>query len=235
MEYDIYSWMQYDSKLLNQHRLSFFENDVSREGDSVGELGEKRIVEFFFGDLGIRQMFYRELGLHTMPEHFLEIDKPITADTDIDVMLITNGDRHRAIAIECKVVKVTFERSGREKVNKIEKIGKGIKQANGLRAMGFYKSYLMIFVVSDARFDLENSHIWRRVSNDKLKLVTRFTGYEDLHENAGLIICMISQPTGNSIHMTGSVAVKHKIHAKEQEQGTKLTAAIQEYLRSKGR
>ncbi|MGE0637676.1 MAG: hypothetical protein AB7P01_14620 [Bacteroidia bacterium] len=236
MDYDIYSWMQYDSKLLNQYHLSFFEDDASREGESVGVLDEKKIVEFFFGDAGIRHLLYKELGLHTVPEHFLEISKPIAQyPGDIDVMLINNANAHQTIAIECKVVKVTFERDGREKVNKIEKLAKGVGQANGLREMGFYKSYLMVFIVSDARFDLDNSHIWRRVSSEKLRLIVRFTGYEDLHKNVGLIICMISQPTGNNIRMTGSVAVKHKIPAEEQEQGTKLTAKIKEYLQSQGR
>ncbi|GIK70140.1 MAG: hypothetical protein BroJett020_14350 [Bacteroidota bacterium] len=224
--------MAYDAvRMDGRTSFTFFGDDSDANEVSATVEHEKQMVNWLFNYSRANHLLYDEINIPYSYQHHLEVQQPIIDNPrkkpgDIDVLLRNPGSPQYSIAIECKRVKGRVLEDGQEKVNKIEGLWSGIQQANALRELGFYKTYLMIFVVMDGRFRKDTSQIFRRISSEKLASVYDFEGFGELHENVGIIICQIAQTSGKSVYETGTVALREHKKARQQEQFLELSNRI---------
>ena len=228
----LFRMMAYDAvRIDGRTTLTFFRDESDEKSASATDEHEKQIVNWLFNYSRANDLLYDEIDIPYSYRHHLEVQQPLIDNPrkkpgDIDVLLRDSGNLKSSIAIECKRVKGRVLEDGNEKVNKIEGLWNGIQQANALREIGFYKTYLMIFVVMDGRHRKETSQMFRRISSEKLESIYDFEGFGELHENVGIIICQISQTTGKSVYETGTIAIREHKKAKPQEQSSDLSNKI---------
>ena len=228
----LFRMMAYDAvRMDGRTTFTFFSDNGEANSESATIEHERQVVNWVFNYSGANHLLYDEINIPYSYRHHLEVQQPIIDNPrkkpgDIDVLLRDSGNIKQTIAIECKRVKGIVLEDGNEKVNKIEGLWSGIQQANALRELGFYKTYLMIFVVMDGRHQKNTSQIFRRISSEKLASVYDFSGFGDLHENVGIIICQISQTSGKAMYENGTIAWREHKRAKPQEQPLDMSNRI---------
>ncbi len=237
-KYEYWHMMAFDTQQLinGKTTYNFFNDDGEENGERVGKIVEKELISWFLNKPGMINMLATELELTRNAMFFKEVKRPFIENGravpgDIDILILDGPNNSKSIAIECKRVKVTVNKDLSETINKINDLEWGSIQANGLREMGFYKSYLLVFIVTDARYDATPNSMLRKLSHESQRKILLFGGYDQLHENTGIIFVMISQPSGKNIYMNGSVALKERKKAKPQEQSGHVTEKIKEFLK----
>lgn len=218
---------------------SYFEDNVIQTEESVTTNPESAIV---------RWLFYNELIRCAIIEAFvgsvndnvfgLEVKQPLITEPrkkpgDIDILLCDKHMPNKAVAIECKRVKVVVQQDGKQKVNKIQEIGVGITQANGLQSMGFHQSYLLLIVVVDARLKMAEGNIFFKYENQKeTSAVYEVPMDASLHNDVGVAYIEIIQPTGKGINEMGQVGICVDKRAVQLEQPARLSGKVRDYIHS---
>ncbi len=236
------------TKIRADESFVLFSEDPGMNDESATERDEKRIVLWLFNQqLWARQLLLKELGVSQDSFTATEVTNPFTQPNkkpgDIDVLICERDHPHQAIVIECKKVSVVAETTKRDIVHKVEKIGKGVSQANALRDLGFYQTYLAIVTVVDGRQRNEYNTLHRGIgdsshdthhgtqSHKTLKRVYEFPRREDLHDDVGIIFVEVIQPTGKSLDEKFGVCVCVDKRAKPQEQTNSQTNRISDYIK----
>ena len=126
------------------------------EHDSVADIHEDKLVEYLlavpywrqwmFGHYGIpADPIYKErVSLHTVPGG-------LPRKGDIDVMLCGLGRFEETVAYQVKRVKVNLAQLRAKAPGKLRDLKEAVRQANLLAEIGFWKVYLYIFALIDAR------------------------------------------------------------------------------------
>ncbi|MGP8216904.1 MAG: hypothetical protein ACLQQ4_15160 [Bacteroidia bacterium] len=217
---------------------TFFDDSGDFDNERALKLSEQEMVNWLFNHSPAKEIIYDELKMPRDSVHFLSVEEPFIQyrtekPGDIDVLLCHKNDPRHAIALECKRIKVSFDDSHKENINKIRGLLKGVEQANALSKLGFGRCFLFVMIVTDGHNLKEQNQMFRYASADKLKEVYYLDEYKNLYENVGVILCLVTQPSGKSIYMNGTIAVReHKI-AKQYEQPAELQEKIQSYLTRK--
>ncbi len=239
MDYVFFRFNSFDSAELPQkipagYTSTFFCDSVSEGATSVTYEVEKAIVRWFFSKEFLRQTFLEELRLHIHCRIFFEVDKPIITDRnkkpgDIDVLICEATAPDRAVAIECKRVKCIIQQNGNETVNKIGDIRDAVYQANALQSMGFYKTYLAVFIEVDGRNRRDLNFLGRGLSDEKFKELYDFPLRDKLHKNVGIIFIEIVQPIDRLVNRAAHAAIGILRDALPQEQSSSLVNRICEF------
>ena len=107
-----------------------------------------------------RQIILEELGLPHDAYYVPEVVQPFYAPGtgDIDLIFCPKLAPNRALALECKRVKVENINVGEDKINKLQKVAGGVHQANDLYngPFGFFQTYLAIITEVEASGQEEN-------------------------------------------------------------------------------
>ena len=216
---------------------SYFEDNSIESGESVTENPEKDIVHWLFSNDIVRSSIVKEFVSYNNDNVYgLEVGHPIITDCgkkpgDIDILLCNNCTPNQAIAIECKRVKVVIQQDGKQKVNKMQEIGEGIRQANGLQSMGFHQSYLLLLIVVNARLKVANGNIFFKYENQKeTSEIYEVPMDSSLHNDVGVAYIEIIQPTGKAINEMGHVGICIDKRAMQLEQPSHLSKRIKHYF-----
>ncbi|HEX8633319.1 MAG TPA: hypothetical protein VF703_04125 [Pyrinomonadaceae bacterium] len=227
--------------------FTLFSEDPGMNDESAVERDEKRIVSWLFNyQLWAKELLLNELGVWQDSFIATEVTAPFTQPNkkpgDIDVFICERDNPHQAIAIECKKVSVVAETTKKDIVHKVEKIGKGVSQANALRELGFYQTYLAIVTVVDGRQRNEYNTLHRSIRDSShdthlgaqthktSKRIYEFPRREDLHDNVGIIFIEVIQPTGKNLDDKFGVCISIDKRANPQEQLTSQTNRILDYI-----
>jgi hypothetical protein len=174
------------------------DDDVTKEGESeiLRWLVESRAKDLLLAELNVgSRAFIAQSVKQPVIEH--SQGKP----GDIDLLICDNYLAERAIAIQCKRVKVKAINHKDDDLNKLSDITGGVTQANFQRSnLGFHRNYLMIIIEAYGRRRVENNVLFRGPSQETFKAVYEFPRRESLHDDIGVIFVDISQPTGKSFH-----------------------------------
>lgn len=199
------------------------------------------LVGFFGSILGTSQenqaFFFHFLSAGDHLEHYpkqvlisREVKRPILESNekpgDVDLLIIPHGRCEQAVAIECKRAKVTISDDGSEKVNKIRDIEKGLWQSRDLRNKGFYRTYLLVFIVTDGRSHRTPNTVFREGDGIKVKEIFQYSKHEELHADVGIIYFRITQPSNEHINVRGNIGICCDKPAVEIEQSPKMTERI---------
>lgn len=206
--------INYDTQRIYKQDIQFFQDEKPLfPSRSVTHMNEAELVRWLIHKKDAFKLLLKLLNLPINTEYFLEVRKPITDqenEGDIDLILLPNNDPYRAIAVECKRAKVEIlDNNGKEKVNKINDIRKGFKQSKRLREMGFYKTYLLVFVVTDGRNKITPNTFFRDGESAQVKELYRMSMEEPLHSDVGFIYVKITQPTDKDINWRGNIGICH--------------------------
>jgi len=217
------------------YSIDYFK-DVREGAQSISNEEEKQIIRWFFEQPLLKQTFYEELGIERTVPFKLEVKEPIISNPnkkpgDIDILICDKNRPHEAIAVEGKRIKAIVEKSSYEKANKIGDIKHAVLQANAMRNMGFYNSYLVLFVEVDGRERKETNFFFRGLSDKNFKRVYDFPQRDKLQNDVGVIFIEIVQPIDRSVNSSGMVCICVDEKAKPMSQPTNLTNRIIEFCK----
>jgi len=218
------------------YSIEYFKN-VYEGAQSISNEEERQIIRWFFEQPLLKQIFYEELRINQTLPFKLEVKEPIISvpnkkPGDIDILICDKDDPHHAIAMEAKRIKVTIEKRGYEKVNKIGDVKDAVLQANAMRDRGFFNSYLALFIEVDGREREETNFFFRGLSDQNFKRVYDFPQRSQLHDDIGVAFIEIVQPIDRSINRSGMVCICVDKKAKPLSQSTNLTNRIIEFCKT---
>jgi hypothetical protein len=235
----LFKFIVFDSvRLLSEsplHSVPFFTDNSSCNTDSVTGIEEQQIARWLFEQSMARNLLLTELAIKQKPFYKLAVKGPIINGQkekpgDIDILICEIQEPHKAIAIECKRVKVTTMDIENDKVNKISNVGNGVQQANSLRELGFHRTYLAILIETAGGNRKEYNILYRGSSLITLEKVYDFSYRDNLHKDVGVIFIEITQPTGKYINNMAVVGICIDKEAGWIEQSSNLTNRINELL-----
>lgn len=154
------------------------------------------------------------------------IDDPNKKPGDIDLALCCRDEPFQAIAVQAKAVKVTAISWEEDKVNRLPDLKDAVAQANRTRELGFYQTYLVVLILSDARERRHHNIPARKATEGSFQRIWEFPGRENLHESIGLAFVEVVQPTERGIDFMATVAAAIAREPKSQEQRPSLTDKV---------
>ena len=211
-----------------------FVPNATGDGTTITEEHESEMIRLMFRDKDFRNLLLSELELLGEYQVLLEVGTPVARHGlipgDFDVILYNQATPPYSIGIECKAVSVKSNKEGNEdKVTKLGKIRRGVQQANGLRKdHNFHLSYLLVFAKVDAVAHKETNVFFSSASLQALHSVYDKVMNEPLHDDVGIVIVEIVQPTRKNFSEMGMVGVHVERLAKPCEQSEQLTNRITE-------
>jgi hypothetical protein len=231
----IFRQSYYDSQVLTgANEIPFF-RESEENSESVTTMTEDQAVKWLLNSFSFRHTFIESFFEKSKNVYsFFGIKEPFVIvgkkPGDIDILLFDKERPDKAIAIECKRLKVTSVDSPLPKVNNSKGIKHGVKQANGLQSLGFYKSFLMIILLDDSRhFDYPNTML-RNSKWHEVEEVYDMPWNEPLNQDVGIIFIKVTQPTGKHFNEMAGIGICIDKKANEQEQTTSMTNKIKELI-----
>lgn len=215
--------------------LMFFSEPQDTDAESAVNWYEQELLGWLFDNDRVRRLILRSLELREDATARLSVTDPFiekrgTEAGDIDLLLFDDRAPDRAVAIECKRVKVKVESFEPETVTKLNGLEKGVREANKLFKLGFSKTYLAVLIVVDGRYRKEFGMLSRGATGQQFKSVYQFSNLTELHHSAGLTFIEVVQPSTLSIDEMGYVGVageKRAIPVDQREQITNKIMSLQ--------
>ena len=211
----------------------------------VTEFDEKSMIRWLMLCPASRALMRDELRLPSDAYFGSAIVRPFYApgEGDIDLIVCPRLSPHRAVAVECKRVKVEIVNSGQDRVNKLQDVAGGVRQANKLYKgrFGFFETYLAVIAeVGASEQEGENiplrglrSHSTPERGDTKtttFRQLVEFPGRDELDEEIGIVFIEIAQPSRLSIDRQATVRVCIYRRAKKRDQCDVVTNRILELL-----
>ncbi|MBO9204202.1 MULTISPECIES: hypothetical protein [Niastella] len=219
----------------NQTTYSFF-NDNDENETSVTLMSEGEALEWLFKNSIFRRFFLEQFFSNPDKQRiFLRVKEPLTRYNykpgDIDLLIIDPNNPANAIAFECKRVKSVAINEETSKINSIQKIREGVKQASALQSLGFNKSYLLILLLDDGRALLDPNTMFRYGKTPEISQMYDLPWNEPLQRDVGIVFVKVNQMTGKSINHSISVGICIEKQAERLDQLNSLTEKIIEILK----
>jgi hypothetical protein len=143
---------------------------------------------------------------------------------DADILLIGPGRPEEAVAFEVKRIKFgmsALRPGGRP--NKLHEFHKAVQQANRLADVGFWRVYLYVITLVDAREQNAGKHTYRGLSSELKSLVASVVTTHGLNPRVGLCDLVFTQPMDYAPFTVGGHV--HHLHrlARPEPQSEELT------------
>jgi len=179
---------------------------------SIADIPEEKVVEVLLSDPVWRSDMFELCG---NPRGVLDRQKvplqtaPGGFKGDADILLIGPGRPEEAVAFEVKRLKFGMSalRPG-GKPNKLHEFDKAVKQANLLADVGFWRVYLYVIAVVDAREQNAGKHTYRGLSSELKSLVASVVTTHGLNARVGLCDLEFTQPMDYAPFTVGT----HNVH-----------------------
>jgi hypothetical protein len=126
------------------------------EHESVADIHEDKLVEYLLAVPYWRQWMFGHYGIPSDPIYrdrvpLGTVPGGLPRQGDVDVLLCGPGRFEEAVAYQVKRLKVSLAQLQAKTPGKLKGIEEGVQQANILADLGFWKVYLYIFALIDAR------------------------------------------------------------------------------------
>jgi hypothetical protein len=216
----------------------YFDTYDDLDDDNVTKEAEEAIIKWLLCSRA-NDLLLRVLGVaqNSFIAHSVRqpvVENPQKKPGDIDILICGEHRADRAIAIQCKAVKVVAFNEEEDDVSKLPDIRDAVLQANKQREnYGFHRNYLAIIVKAYGRKRTRKNILFRGPTQDTMKLLYSFPQRESLHSDVGILFIDISQPTGKSYDRMAVVGICHDQRAALLEQDANLTNRIEELMRQR--
>jgi len=232
----IFKQMYYDTLPIRDESTYEFFKESNIKSESVAELSEEQSIEWVFRTPNFRKFFIEEFVAN--PAECIvktNISEPITVRNkkpgDIDLMLVEKSRPDLAVAFEVKRVKIVAYEDGSHNINNVNSITKGVIQVNGYQSIGFYKSFLMIVLLDDCRYEDYANTMLRNRKSDSIEAIYDIPFNEEINEDVGIVFLKITQPTGKEYSKMAGIGFCIDKSAKELQQREDLTNKIREMIK----
>lgn len=229
----------FDQQVLNEQRSISFFTESEEDQASVTSMSEDQAIRWLLQSRPIRELFAEEFfhGSNGM-QAFFGLGEPFTVTNkkpgDIDLLLVDPSGPNRAIAFECKRVKVTSLDATFSKVNNAEGIRKGVIQANAYQSLGFHQTYLMVILLDDSRrLSSYPNTMLRRSGSNNVEEVYDIAYNEKPHDDVGIVYLKVTQPTGKHYDQMCGVGLCVDKQAGRLEQTPEMTNKVRNLLSQK--
>ncbi len=228
----IFETVKYDAQLVgDKSRISFFAESEDNS-DSVTAITEEAIIKWLLEHRHFKEMFLSKFfkDISSVQTFYGLTDPFVTVGQkpgDIDLLLVNPKDLKVSIAFEVKRLKALAINEERSKVNGVEKISKGVIQANKYQSLGFHQSYLMLIILNDGRLKNTPNVMLRSAKTDDVERIYSVPWDEPLHSDVGIIFIDINQFTGRHISQTGSLGICIDKYARPLEQTHEFTRKVE--------
>lgn len=198
---------------------------------SVTEIPEDELTSWLFlQSLVIGQVIW-EFDLPSPPAIDLQvpttrISPSATGPGDIDVLLANQARPQEAVAIEVKRVKVGPRTFHTRMPGKLQGLRQGVRQANLLSDITFFRTMLLLLVVTSGREREEFNFASRGLTWDLARLIDDFPHRERLSSRVDIGVVEITQPVDKSIFDAGCVGLRIVHSGVRSQQPRTLTDAI---------
>jgi hypothetical protein len=195
--------------------------------DSIADIHEDKVVERLLSDPLWRSDMFE---LYGNPRGVLDRQKvplqtaPGGFKGDVDVLLCAPGHPEEAVAFELKRVKFgmsALRLGGRP--NKLHEFHKAVRQANRLADVGFWRVYLYVITLVDAREQNAGKHTYRGLSSELKSLIASVVTTHGLNPRVGLCDLVFTQPMDYAPFTVGGHVHHLKRLARPQQQSEELT------------
>ena len=198
---------------------------------SATTIDEKPLANWLFNEIPSSQVMVREFQFeHSAGTHFGLSTKAIAPSArgpgDIDALVFSQIALERSTAFEIKRVKVDAITFDTKMPGKVAGLRHGVEQVNLLAEIGFYRTYLLIAIVTDGRERHEFGLPFRGANAEILQSIRNFPGRHDLHPAVGLAFVELTQTVEKDVQYAGSIGVQIAVQAKHVQQTRELTDAI---------
>jgi hypothetical protein len=205
------------------------------QATSVTDIPESELARWLFSHPVASRDIFRTLGLGDCscidfgrsPKDF---DSDARGPGDIDVLLCPKPSPDRAVAIELKRVKIVPETFYTEQPGKLGDLKHGVQQANLLYSLGFYRTILMVAIVTDGRDRAGSNFASRGPTSTLANLIDQFPHNDRLGSGIGLTFVEITQPIDKEISWAGAVVVRSACDTEPRLQAAALTARVSTVL-----
>lgn len=212
----------------------------------VTAFDEKPIIRWLMLCPPARELILTELGLSGSVLHFPEIVQPFYApgQGDLDLIVCPQLAPQLAVVLECKRVKVETVNEGQDRINKLQDIAGGVRQANELYngKHAFYQTWLAIITEVAAVGQDERNIPTRGVRSHStpqrgdtarttFRQIVEFPGREKLHKEIGILFIEIVQPSRRSIDAQATIRVCAYRRAATRDQRDTVTNRMMEIMR----
>lgn len=227
----------YDTQIGDgQKNINFF-SENNENDESITELTEEQIVKWLFENQSFKLLFCEDLfENYKTVKSFYEISQPFTIKNkkpgDIDLLLVDSNYPEKTIVFECKRVKSLSQSDQTAKVNNIQKIKKGVVQAEFYKNLGFHQTFLVIILLDDGRNYRIPNQIFRTTNIGKYNNYYNIPREESLSEEIGIIFVKVEQTTGKHINLSGNFGVCIDRFAKPELQSLEITNKVLELIKS---
>lgn len=232
----VFQQTYYDSQpFTGSTSISFF-NETDENALSITSLSEDQAIKWLFNSFSFADRFKQDFfNQSANVKSFFGEKQPfvITGKKpgDIDLLLVDIERPDRAIVFECKRLKVTSVDKNISKVNNVNGIKTGVKQANGLQSLGFYKSYLMIILLDDSReLDYPNTMI-RNSKSELVEEIYDIPWNEPINKDVGIVFVKVTQPTGKHFNEMAGIGFCIDKTAEELVQTSSMTNKVKELIK----
>lgn len=231
----VFRQMYYDTQIFNGASTMSFFRETDENSESVASMTEAQAVEWLFNRVSFSPFFSEGFFDNTsMVRPFFNKKDPFVIPGkkpgDIDILLIDSERPDKAVAFECKRLKVSSRYSPLPKVNNVNGIRQGVKQANGLQSLGFYRSYLMILLLDDSRHFSYANTMMRNSKWPEVEEVYDIPWNEPLHPDVGIVFVKVTQPTGKHFNEMAGIGYCIDKAAGPQEQTPAMNNKVKELL-----
>jgi hypothetical protein len=231
----------FDTRTLRpgERRLQFFHGRAESPVDDTA-LPEEALVEWLFREQLSRDLLLEVLDLGRNARWAARVTEPFVKDSqsrpgDVDVLIASVHEPHRAVALECKRVRVRAGDETGQRVNRLDGLGRAPSQVNGLLSLGFARTYLTVIVVAHDLSDTSYNYVSRGTREATFNRIVHFAEALELDEAAGILYVEVSQPLLASALTSGVVSAAILRPAPIQEQPGDLTDSVRRYLSERGR
>jgi hypothetical protein len=118
---------------------------------------------------------------------------------DLDALLCDPATPERAVAFECKRVKVKPETFATGQPNKLQELAHGAAQANGLLRQGYHRVYLLVGVAVDGS-ERGGSWLDRGLTTPLLQTIYGALPPVDLDARVGVLVSEMVQTVADPVH-----------------------------------
>jgi hypothetical protein len=210
--------------------------DDEQEGPSVTDVAEAAVLRWSLTKHATaRSLICHHLGLPESAKHCFSVTSPVlprgcTRPGDIDWLSADVTRPELAVVAECKRVKVAARSDGSDHVNKIESLGRGVRQANALVSYGLHRTFLIIIIVVDGRSRTENNVVFRGMNEETFQRVYEFPDRDALNDDVGVAYIEVVQPSKRHVDSMAQIGICVDRQAKPREQAASMTNRVREVL-----
>jgi len=149
----VFRQISFDAIILRQAANQIFTDNRAAPMDSLSRRDEQALVAWLVGNPFARTLICEVLQRSTDAFIRTEVKQPFYGRTegDIDILLCNRGAPQESVVVECKRVKVQVLDEGNDRINKLEQVGKDVKQAKKpYEKFVFFQSYLAVISAVEA-------------------------------------------------------------------------------------